>query len=269
MSAGRDLRAQLRHGMVVAPLVYDALTALIAQRAAFEACAVSIDGTAAQLGVDPHLLNLTDAADNVRYVADAVSIPVIAEAPHAVRDARQVAHCVAELEAAGAAAVYFDGLPDHVRAALDARIDPAFVVIARTRLHDADDWSRVLERVHALRRADADLVYVDGLDGGTVLDYCARHVAHHGPTACGGSMSTTLTSALGFALHFAGAGHALSMAAVRDALARLRRGDEPNRRDRLDFDELTSLLGLDEVYALEARYAAPAPTDSTKARRRP
>jgi len=187
---------------------------------------------------------------------------VIVEAPHGLHDARHVARCVAEFEAAGAAGLHIDVSADRLRAAFDARIDRAFVVIARTRLHDHDDWSRVLARVHALRAADADLVYVDGLDGGTVLDYCARHVAHHGPTACGGSMSTTLTSALGFALHFAGAGHALSIAAVRDALARLRRGEKPDRRDQLKFDEMTSLLGLDDVYALEARYA----TESTKGR---
>jgi 2-methylisocitrate lyase-like PEP mutase family enzyme len=262
MSVGGDLRARLAAGMVVAPLVYDGLTALIARRAGFDACAISVDGVAAQRGVDPDLLELAEVTDVVRHVADAVSFPVIVEAPRGVRDARHVARCAAEIESAGAAGLHVDTSADGLRAALDARIDPAFVVIARTRLHDHDDWSRVLARVHALRAAGADLVYVDGLDGGTVLDYCARHVAQHGPTACGGSMSTTLTSALGFALHFAGAGHALSIAAVRDALARVRRGDETDRRDQLKFDEITSLLGLDDVYDLEARYA----TDPTKGR---
>jgi 2-methylisocitrate lyase-like PEP mutase family enzyme len=173
----------------VMPLVYDGLTALIAQRAGFRACAVSIDGVAAQLGIDASLVGIADAAAHVRYVADAVSIPVFAEAPRGLEDARHVAHCVAQFEAAGAAGLYLDVAAPLHRAALDARSNPDFAIVAR------DD------------------------------------------------------------MRFAGDSHKGSLTAVRDALARVRNGDRPSSRDQLKFDELTSLLGLDDVYALEARYA--------------
>jgi hypothetical protein len=63
-------------------------------------------------------------------------------------------------------------------------------------------------------------------------------------------------------LRLAGDSLTESIVAVREALERVRRGDKSDRRDQLQFEEITSLLGLDEVYALEARYA----TDATKGR---
>ena len=151
------------------PLVYDGLTALIAQRAGFDACAVSIDGTAAVLGIDPAFVGIAEATANVRYIADALSIPVYAEAPPGL-DTGRAAHCAAQFEAAGAAGLYRAGDPN-----------------------------------------------------------------------------------------VAGDSLALSLGAVRDALARVRRGARPTARDQLKFDELTTLLGLDDVYALEARYAIDSP----------
>jgi 2-methylisocitrate lyase-like PEP mutase family enzyme len=195
--AARSLPEQLVRGQIVAPRVYDGLTALIAQHAGFGSCAVPIDGIAAQLGVDPALVGTAEAADNVRYIADAVSIAVIAEAPRGLGDALAIAHCVRAFEAAGAAGLYLDASADQRDAALDARRDPSFIIMAR--------------------------------EGST--------------------------------LQLVGEGHALSLRAVRDALARVRSRAQPAQRDQLRFDELTSLLGLDEVYALERRYAI----DSTKA----
>jgi 2-methylisocitrate lyase-like PEP mutase family enzyme len=174
------------------PVVYDGFTALVAEHAGFSACAVSLDGVAAQLGSDPALVDIADAAAQVRYIVDAVSIPVFAEAPPGLVDAPRVAHCVAQFEAAGAAGVYLDVSDPAQHAALDARTSKGFAIVAKSKMHFA----------------------VDAL--------------------------------------------AESIGAVRDALARTRNAETPNARDRLKFDEITSLLKLDDVYALEARYATAA-----------
>jgi 2-methylisocitrate lyase-like PEP mutase family enzyme len=179
----REARGSPPHPAIA--LVYDGLTALIAQRAGFTACALPIEGAAALLGVEPDFVGIEDVAACVRHIADAVSIAVVAEAPRGMSDVREVAHCVRRLDAAGAEAVYLDSsdaLQQELRKGLDRRV--------------------------ALR---SEII-------------------------------------------FAGDALAQSIAAVRLALERVRRGDNP--RDQLKFDEITSLLGLDDVYALEARYAS-------------
>jgi hypothetical protein len=171
-------------GPVVAPPVYDGFTALIAQRAGAAAVAVPADGTAAQLGLDPGAASVDALVDNVRYVATAVDVPVVADA----RGVTDVLRAVRGFAQAGAAAVIVDDgavLPP----------DPGLVVIP--------------------------------------------------------------AGALGTAVTIPPGGWELSARAVRDALGYLRDGGGEASFVGLPFDEVTSLLGLDEIYALEHRYATP------------
>ena len=59
----------------------------------------------------------------------------------------------------------------------------------------------------------------------------------------------------GFKVMITGGGHALSYAAVRQALLDLKQGDGGEGRDLEQFNTITSLLGLPEIYELEKRYA--------------
>lgn len=172
----------LAAGPVVAPPVYDGFTALIAERAGAVAVCVPVAGTAAQLGLEPEAVSVDELVDNVRYVATAVAIPVIADA-RGVSDAGRAARAFAQ---AGAAGVIVD--------------DPS-----------------------AFEGSGLFLI---------------------GP----GDVGTRVVIAPG--------GHELSIAAVRDALADLRAtGGGRASFIELPFEEVTSLLGLDEVYELERRYA--------------
>ena len=79
----------LGEGTVVAPPVYDGFTALIAQRGGAAAVSVPVDATASQAGVGPDEVSVDQLVDNVRYVATAVAIPVIAAtSPPVVRFTR-------------------------------------------------------------------------------------------------------------------------------------------------------------------------------------
>jgi hypothetical protein len=171
-------------GPVVAPPVYDGFTALIAQRAGATAVSVPAEGSAAQLGLDPGAASVDELVDNVRYIATAVDVPVVADA----RGVADVVRAVRGFAAAGAAAVIVD-------------------------------------------------------DGATV------------PPDPG--LSVVAARALGTAVTIPPGGWELSARAVRDALSALRDGTGEASFVGLPFDEITSLLRLDEIYALEQRYATP------------
>ncbi len=181
MSAFDELAAA---GPVVAPAVYDGFTALIAQRAGAAVVSVPADGTAAQLGLDPGAASVDELVDNVRYVATAVDVPVIADA----RGVTDVGRAVRGFAQAGAAAVIVD----------------------------------------------------DGADA---------------PTDTG--LRVIPASALGATVTIPPGGWELSARAVRDALRALKTGGGEASFVGLPFDEVTALLGLDEIYALEQRYATP------------
>ena len=105
---------------MVAPPVYDGFTALIAQRAGAAAVSVPADGTAAQLGLDPGTASVDELVDNVRYIATAVDVPVIADA----RGVADVGRAVRGFAQAGAAAVIVDDGAD-VPTDIGLRVIPA------------------------------------------------------------------------------------------------------------------------------------------------
>jgi hypothetical protein len=101
------------------------------------------------------------------------------------------------------------------------------------------------------------MVFIDKIKVQADLERYAAEVASRGPTLYKGSLvPTPQVRELGFSVNIAGGGHLLSFLAVRDALLRVRTGGASERiRNELRFDAITSLLGLDDVYALEAKYA--------------
>jgi hypothetical protein len=143
----------LAAGPLVAPAVYDGSTALIAERAGAVAVSVPLAATAAQLGLAPDEVSLDELVDNVRYVATAVAVPVVADA----RGVGAVGRAVRSFAAAGAAGVVVD--------------DPAAVPDAAVPLIAAADVGTTLTippgghelSIAAVRAALADL---QGTGGG-------------------------------------------------------------------------------------------------------
>src|SRR5215204_3907265 len=104
MGSGTKLRDALTNGLVVAPFVYDGLTAKIAQSHGFSACYMTGHGTAAQAGFpDLGLMSFGEMVSNLRYVANAVTIPVVADADTGYGNVLNVRRTVREYERAGAA----------------------------------------------------------------------------------------------------------------------------------------------------------------------
>ena len=276
---GAKLRAAMADGMVLAPFVYDGFTARIAASQGAQAVYMTGHGTSAQIGLpDVGLTSMAEMVANLGYIVNAVDVPVVADADTGYGNAINAQRTVREYEMAGAAAMhledqifpkrcgFFEGkecvpMEEHVqkiRAALDARTDPDMVIIARTDAVAPNGWDDAIRRAEAYREAGADLVFVDGIKTLDDLDtYTTRLVEQGIPCLYNGQLQPAPELASrGFKIMITGGGHALSYAAVRQALLNLKEGDgigEP--RDTERFTATTSLLGLPELYELEQRYA--------------
>jgi len=170
--------------LVVAPGVYSALTAKLVEAAGFPCMYMSGYCTAANtLGLpDLGLLTMTEMLGNARALADAVSIPLIADGDTGYGNALNVMRTVREYEKAGAAALHLedqvwpkrcghmankqliprDEMVGKIRAAVDGRASNDFVVIARTDAIAVEGLPAALERLAAYADAGADVVFADG-----------------------------------------------------------------------------------------------------------
>tara|TARA_B100000676_G_scaffold313489_1_gene395483 strand:+ start:6617 stop:7471 length:855 start_codon:yes stop_codon:yes gene_type:complete len=278
-SSGAKLRVAMDEGLVVAPFVYDGFTARIAASQGAQAVYMTGHGTSAQIGLpDVGLTSMAEMVANLGYIVNAVDIPVVADADTGYGNAINVQRTVGEYECSGAAAMhledqvfpkrcgFFEGkecipMEEHVqkiRAALDARSDPDMVIIARTDAVAPNGWEDAIRRAEAYRSAGADLVFVDGIKTVDDLDiYTTRLVEQGIPCLYNGQLQPASNlNERGFKVMITGGGHALSYAAVRQALLELKEGSgigEP--RDTERFNATTTLLGLPEIYELEERYA--------------
>lgn len=180
----RRLRERLEQPRILLlPGVYDSICARLVQQAGFEAVYLTGSGTAmARYGVpDIGLVTMTEMASAAAALADAVDIPVIADADTGYGNALNVQRTVKEYERAGVAALQLEDqefpkrcghlagkqvisaeeMVGKLKAALDARTDPDLLIIART------DARAVLGEAEALRRArlyeetGADIIFVE------------------------------------------------------------------------------------------------------------
>jgi 2-methylisocitrate lyase-like PEP mutase family enzyme len=171
-------------GMAFAPFVFDGLQAKLAVAAGFEAVYMTGFGTAASHGLpDMGLLGRAEMSANAARIASAVDVPVIADADTGYGDESSVGHTVRVYERTGVAAMHIEdqqwpkrcGFLDgksvipademvlKVQAALAARSDPDFVIIARTDAFAPNGWEDAMERARRYYKAGADVVFVDGL----------------------------------------------------------------------------------------------------------
>ncbi len=182
----------------MAPFVYDGLQARLAQAAGFELVYMTGFGTAMARGMpDVGLLTMSEMLANLRPLAGAVDVPVVADADTGYGNEINVARTIREYEDAGAAGLHIEDqvwpkrcgflegkqvipaeqMIPKLRAACDARRDPDFVIIARTDALQPHGWDEAERRARAYAEAGADLVFVDGIASRHDLDEYARRLA--------------------------------------------------------------------------------------------
>jgi 2,3-dimethylmalate lyase len=277
MSAAQRLRQMLNGpGMVVAPFVFDAFQARIAQAAGFQALYMTGFGTAAARGFpDVGLLTMAEMVENVRYIAGAVETPLICDADTGYGNPVNVYRTVRDYEAAGAAALHIEDqvwpkrcgflagkqvipleeMVPKVKAACDARHDAAFVIIARTDALAVNGWEDVAQRARAYRAAGADLIFVDGI---RTLDDMRRYVKELGdlPLLYNGQLlSVADIEKMGFRLTIYSATLTAFYLRMRDVMRELKEtGSVTQSSGPGVFDEMTTLLGVKDALMLGKKY---------------
>lgn len=184
MSAKKGLRQLLsQKKIVVAPGAYDSLTAKLIEGAGFETVYMTGYGTAASMRGLPDigLLTMSEMLDNVRAIADAIEIPLIADADTGYGNPINVIRTVREYEKAGAAALHIEDqvwpkrcghmlgkqvipkeeMAAKIRAAVDHRNSRDFLIIARTDALAVEGWGPAVERGNAYVEAGADVMFVE------------------------------------------------------------------------------------------------------------
>ena len=282
MRGARSLRQLLaRPWIVVAPGAYDAVSARLVERAGFEAVYIGSYATAAsRLGApDAGLVGLREMADHAAAIVGAVErIPVVADAENGFGPPTTVWRTVQEFERAGVAGVHIEDhefgkhlavrgrvlakaeMAEKIRAAVEARRDPDFVVIARTDagwLEGGGGLEDAVDRLRAYAAAGADLVFPAGVPSAAIAGVRDRLPA---PICAVGSPGATVARdeayGIKLVLHYALTLYA-AYRAVRDTLAEFRVGGDVDalRAARLvtepEFDEF---IGFGRIEALARRH---------------
>lgn len=177
---------------LLAPGAYDGITARLVAQAGFEAVYMTGAGTAATLGYpDFGLVTMTEMVENAARIADAVPIPLIADADTGYGNELNVTRTVRAYEARGVAGIHLEdqvspkrcGHLDgkevvpleayltNIRAAVAARRDPDFLLIARTDARAVIGFEEAITRANAALAAGADMAFVEAIPD---LDELAR-----------------------------------------------------------------------------------------------
>jgi len=279
------LRSRLDDGGILTlPGAFDAMTARIVEASGFEAVYATGAGISnALLGLpDIGLTTMTEAVDQVARIADAVTIPVVADIDTGFGNAINARRTMRAFERAGAAAVqiedqvfpkrcgHFDAksvittgeMVGKLHAILDARVDDDVIVIARTDAIATDGLASAIDRASAYFEAGADVLFLEApTDRETLVGMPAMLPAPLLANMVEGGRTPLLSSAeleaAGFRIAlFANTALRLGAAAIRDGLMALRAtGDPRPLLDRmLSWPDRQALVDLPRYEELDRRY---------------
>jgi len=272
--------------VLLAPGVYDALSALIAEQAGFEALYLSGASIAyTRLGrSDIGLTTFSEVEDVLARITERVRLPLIVDADTGFGNALNVQRTVRGFERAGAAMIQLEdqGFPKRcghldgkavvpvaemqgkLRAALDARSDAGMLILARTDAVAVEGLDAALERAEAYLECGVDALFIEALRTPEQMDAACRRFAQRAPLLAnmveGGKtpvQGADELGRLGFRIVIFPGGTARAVAhTLAGYYASLRQhGSTGPWRDRmLDFDGLNAVIGTAELLALGRRY---------------
>ena len=276
--------------VILAPGAYDALSALLVERAGFEAIylsGASISYT--QLGrPDIGLVSANQVADVVARVRDRVSIPLLVDADTGFGNALNVQHTVRLFERVGASALQIEDqtspkrcghlqgktlvtageMIGKIKAAVDARSTAETIIIARTDAIAVEGFERALERAALYRDAGADVLFVEAPQSLEQLQKICAVFGSDLPLLANmveGGKTPILTrdqlQDMGFRIVIAPGSMVRAFTSMAQEFLRLlgANGTTALYRDRmLDFREINEILGLPELMDDGRRYEGDA-----------
>jgi methylisocitrate lyase len=184
-SPGRRLRDALVAGPVQLPGVFNALVARIAERLGFPAVYLSGAALSASYALpDVGLVTLSELVAAARAITQATTLPLICDADTGFGEALNVERTVSLLESAGVAGIHLEDqempkrcghlsgktlvapeeMAAKIRAAVAARRDPDFVLIARTDARGVSGFADAVRRANLYRAAGADAIFPEALE---------------------------------------------------------------------------------------------------------
>jgi 2-methylisocitrate lyase-like PEP mutase family enzyme len=278
---------QHSENLLIAPGVFDALTASLAAGAGFAALYLSGAAIAyTRLGrPDIGLVAMTEIAETIALIRDRTATPLIVDADNGYGNALNVQRTVRMFERAGASAIQLEDqsfpkrcghlrdktlipaaeMAGKIRAAVDARHGADTLIIARTDAEAVEGLSAALDRAHAYAEAGADILFVEAPQSEAQLADIARALRGVRPLMVNmvdGGDTPPLPHAtlqdMGFRLVIFPGGIVRALARTAQAyyqsLAR-HRSNLPFAANMFDFAGLNALIGTPEMLALGRSYA--------------
>jgi 2-methylisocitrate lyase-like PEP mutase family enzyme len=284
MKAATRLRELLRGGdVIVAPGVWDGLSARLVARARFVAAYATGGGIARSMGYpDLGLLSLREIVDRLANIVEHAGVPVIADADTGYGNALNAQRAVREFERAGVAALHLEDqtfpkrcghyddktvvptreMAQKLRAARDAATDSDLVLIARTDALAVEGLDAAIERAIAYAEAGADVIFIEAPTTDAQIEAIAGRVPQPKLINMFEGGKTPLVpldrlAALGYRIVIIPSD--LQRAAIRameDTLAAIRRdGNSRAVADRMaTFSDREAIVGTDDYMTLDRRY---------------
>jgi 2-methylisocitrate lyase-like PEP mutase family enzyme len=272
--------------VVLAPGIYDALSALIAEQSGFEALYLSGASIAyTRLGrSDVGLTTATEVADTLARITERVSLPVIVDADTGFGNALNVQRTVLAFERAGAAMIQLEdqGFPKRcghldgktvvptremqgkLRAALDARRSPQTLILARTDAVAVEGFEAAMDRAEAYFECGVDALFIEAVRSPEQMDVACGRFAKRIPMLAnmveGGKTPVIDAQSLGqkgYRIVIFPGGTARAVAHTLQGYYRSLHQHQtslPWREQMLDFDGLNAVIGTPELLATGQRY---------------
>jgi len=282
------LKARLAQpGLIVAPGVFDMVSLRLADTFGFDALYMSGFGTvASHLGLpDAGLATYSDMLGRVTAMAAMAQTPLIADADTGYGGLLNLRHTVRGYEAAGAAAIQLEDqefpkkcghtpgrrviamtdMVAKIRVATDARDSPDFLVIARTDARSALGLEEALRRAEAYARAGADVLFVESPEsidemrriGGAFDLPLVANMVENGRTPV---LTRAELESIGYKIAiFPVSGLLAALHSMTSVYRKLKVSGSTKGIDvpLADFSELTKLMGFEDIWEFEKRYAEP------------
>jgi len=284
--ASKIVREKLNTGeFIFAPGIQDMITAVLANKVGFDI--VYGSGywlTASGLGLaDAGIASYTQMLDRMATLVQTSDAAVIADADTGYGGLLNVHHTVKGYEKAGVSGIQFEDqefpkkcghtpgrrvitcedMVEKIKVAVDAREDENMVIIARTDAFESEGLNAAIDRVNRYKQAGADILFVEGLPGSEEMKKACREVdgpmmanmSNGGYTDC---LPVSAMKEIGYRVAIAPSLTALAAArAVEHALSEMKaqQSPEPDDVPIFDFKEFCSLIGFEDVWAFEKKWA--------------
>ncbi len=271
--------------MVVAPGAHDAMTAKVIGRLGFDAVYMTGYGqSASHLGQpDVGLLTMTEMVARANAIVEAAGVPVIADADTGFGNAVNVMRTVREYEKAGVAVIQLEDqvmpkkcghmigreivskeeMVGKIKAAVDTRVNPDFMIMARTDARTTKGIDEALERGLAYKEAGADIIFIESPEGEeemkrineTIPGYTLANMVEGGRTPL---LKNAELEALGYNITiYPTASIYVATKAMVDLWTALKNDDTTAgvMDTMVTFSEFNDLMGLEKIREVEHNYA--------------